>query len=275
MNYSFQQVKTDNASLREIQTLLQLVFDKHADKFSLDYLHWQYAENPIGPIVGFNAYDGDMLVAHYVAMPIYMDIAGDKTLGLLSLNTATHPEHQGHRLFSTLADKTYQYATNQGFKFVIGVANANSTHGFLKNLGFTLVSPLKVRFGLGHETITKTFCYQRYWDENLLHWRLACPGATYYAKNNLLYSKRSLGRKDMMGLVTHQLKDSYELPRPMGHPISLYVGLGAELKGFMIKMPKFVKISPFNLIFKDLTKESLPKLTKDNILFQLMDFDVV
>lgn len=271
MSYTYRQVKTDDDALREIQALLQRVFEKHADKFSLDYLRWQYADNPVGPIVGFNAYEGELLVAHYVAMPIYMDIAGTKTLGLLSLNTATHPEHQGHRLFSTLAEMTYQYAAEQGYRFVIGVANANSTHGFLKNLGFTLVSPLKVRFGFGHEEVTKTFCYQRYWDDALLQWRLSCPGATYYAKGKALYSKRSLGRKDMMGLVEHPC----DLPCPIGHPISLYVGLGAELKGLMVKLPKGVTISPFNLIFRDLTGGTLPALTPDNILFQLMDFDVV
>lgn len=91
---------------------------------------WQYADNPVGKIVGFNAYMGNLLAAHYVTMPIYMNIEGEKTLGVLSLNTATHPEHRGKRLFTILAEKSYQYAAENGYKFVIGVANAQSTHGF-------------------------------------------------------------------------------------------------------------------------------------------------
>ena len=54
----------------------------------------------------------------------------------------------------------------------------------------------------------------------------------------------------------------------------LYVGLGAKPKGFFIKVPKFIKRSPFNLIFLDLTDGNLPKMIKDNVLFQLIDFDV-
>ena len=98
MDYRIEQVKVDEKSLRESQQLLQLVFEGHADKFSFEYLKWQYADNPLGSIIGFNAYMGDVLAAHYVTMPIYLIIDGVKTLGLLSLTTATHPDHRGKRL---------------------------------------------------------------------------------------------------------------------------------------------------------------------------------
>ena len=54
----------------------------------------------------------------------------------------------------------------------------------------------------------------------------------------------------------------------------LYVGLGAKPKGIFINVPKFIRPSPFNLIFMDLTEGKLPKVTKENIFFQLFDFDV-
>ena len=108
-NYQISQVVTDDHSLLEILKLLQLVFPK-SSKFSMKYLKWQYVENPVGIIVGFNAYYENVLAAHYAAMPIYMNIKGRKIKGLLSLNTATHPEHRGRKLFSILANETYQYA---------------------------------------------------------------------------------------------------------------------------------------------------------------------
>lgn len=274
MEYKIEQVKTDDASLQKVKECLEASFPE-ATKFTMDFLRWQYRDNPLGEIVGFNAVCADgTLAAHYATMPIEMMIAGRKSRGLLSLNTATHPNHRGKRLFTLLASKTYEYAAENGFEFVIGVANANSTHGFVKHLGFTLVSPLRVRFGLGTETVNKQFEFERVWNKETLAWRLACPGATYYRKSNRLYGKRSLGRKDMLGVIN----DETLLPRNMKktfRPISLYVGLGADLSGMMFKLPKFVKISPFNLIWRDLTGGKLPKLTKDNILFQLLDFDVV
>jgi len=272
--YQIVKVKTDDVSLMEVQRCLMASFPE-ATKFTLPFLRWQYRDNPAGEIVGFNAVcEDETVAAHYVAMPIYMKIDGKVSKGLLSLNTATHPEHRGKRLFTILADKTYGYATEQGYEYVIGVANANSTHGFLKHLGFQLVSPLKVRFGLGVESIGSGYSFERLWDKETLAWRLACPGARYYRNGGKLYSWRSFGRKDMMGVVS----DETLVPGSLGRtyrPISLYVGLGAELKGIMIKLPKFVKISPFNLIWKDLTGGKLPELREDNILFQLMDYDVV
>ena len=272
--YQIEQVQTDDNSLMRIQECLCLSFPK-SNKFTLEFLQWQYRDNPVGEIIGFNAISEDgVIAAHYVAMPIYMLIDGRKSKGLLSLNTATHPHHRGRGLFSLLAQKTYDYAANAGYEYVIGVANANSTHGFIKNLGFELVCPLMVRFGCGKASIEKKFLYERYWDERTLEWRLSCPNAEYYKKDNFLYSKRSYGRKDILGII-----DSNTISLPTPHinfrPISLYVGIGAKLSGIMIKLPKFIKISPFNLIFKDLTGGKLPQLNKDNILFQLMDYDVV
>ena len=54
----------------------------------------------------------------------------------------------------------------------------------------------------------------------------------------------------------------------------LYVGMGAKFKHLYLKVPKFIKRSPFNLIFLDLTDGNLPPIPKDNIFFQLFDFDV-
>lgn len=74
MDYRIEQVKVDEASLQEILQLMCLAFEGHAEKFNLEYMRWQYADNPVGPIVGFNAYMGVELAAHYVTMPIYMNI---------------------------------------------------------------------------------------------------------------------------------------------------------------------------------------------------------
>lgn len=273
MEYRIDQVKVDEVSLRESQSILQLVFKEHADKFSYEYLKWQYADNPVGSIVGFNAYMGDVLAAHYVTMPIYMNINGQKTKGVLSLNTATHPEHQGKRLFTTLADRTYQYAADHGYKFVIGVANANSTHGFLKHLGFKLVGPLTFKVGVGQNLYQRAdYTFSRYWDKEIMEWRLKNPSMEYFKNGEMVVSPIKPGFKklvhyDKEGLVTRG--------KLHFRPFNLYVGYGANLKkGIYCGVPKFIERSPFNLIFRDLTGGELPEVTKDNILFELMDFDV-
>ena len=273
MDYRIEQVKVDDKALRESQSLLQLVFKEHADKFSFDYLKWQYADNPVGPIVGFNAYWGDVLAAHYVTMPIYMNIDGNKTLGVLSLNTATHPDHRGKRLFTILAERTYQYAAENGYKFVIGVANANSTPGFMKHLGFKLAGPLTFKVGVGTNLYPKKeYTFTRYWDKEIMDWRLKNPSMKYFKNGDMIVSPIKPGFKK---LVYHDSEGLVSLKKLYGRPLNLYIGYGADLcKGIYCGIPKFIEHSPFNLIFRDLTNGLLPEVTKDNILFELIDFDV-
>ena len=273
MDYRIEQVKVDDVALREILQLMVLAFEGHAEKFSMEYLKWQYADNPVGPIVGFNAYMGDVLAAHYVTMPIYMNIDGKKTLGVLSLNTATHPEHRGKRLFTILAERTYQYAAENGFKFVIGVANAQSTHGFLKYLNFKMIGSLTFKIGTGLKIYPKKdHTYTRYWDKEIMEWRLKNPSMEYFRNGDVIVSPIKPGFKK---LVFHDGEGLVSLPKLHGRPFNLYIGFGADLKkGCYCGIPKFIEHSPFNLIFRDLTEGTLPEVTKDNILFELIDFDV-
>ncbi len=273
MDYRVEQVKVDETSLQEILDLMRLAFEGHAEKFNLEYMRWQYADNPVGKIVGFNAYMGDVLAAHYVTMPIYMNIEGKKTKGVLSLNTATHPEHRGKRLFTILAEKTYEYAAENGYKFVIGVANAQSTHGFLKHLKFKLIGPLTFKIGMGQNLYQRTdYTYTRYWDKEIMDWRLKNPSMEYFKNGDMIVSPIKPGFKK---LVYHDKKGLVSLNKLHGRPFNLYIGYGADLKkGVYCGVPKFVEHSPFNLIFRDLTNGTLPEVTKDNILFELIDFDV-
>ncbi len=275
MDYEICQVKTDDKALLEVRDLLCLVFPNRTEKFSFEYLKWLYAENPAGEIIGFNAYKDGILAAHYVTMPIFLNINGKKTYGVLSLNTATHPDHRGKRLFTILAEATYRYAAEHGAKFVIGVANANSTNGFIKNLHFDLIGSLEFKIGFGTKIYDKKpYVYSRFWDEELLEWRLKNPAMRYYNNDGIITSPIAIGFKKLICRNFFSLKTS--LSRLHFRPANLYIGYGADTsKGWYFNLPRFIKHSPFNLIFRDLTVDkSLPKVTKDNILFELIDFDV-
>ena len=239
MDYRIEQVKVDEDSLQEILELMRLAFEGHAEKFSLEYMRWQYADNPVGTIVGFNAYMGDVLAAHYVTMPIYMNIEGKKTMGVLSLNTATHPDHRGKRLFTILAEKTYEYAAENGYKFVIGVANAQSTHGFLKHLKFNLIGPLTFKVGMGQNLYQRIdYTYTRYWDKEIMDWRLKNPSMEYYKNGEMIVSPIKPGFKK---LVYHDKDNLVSLKKLHGRPFNLYIGYGADLsKGVYCGVPKFV-----------------------------------
>lgn len=283
MEYNIKQLFFDDTKeLSDILSIMQLVYPKTAYKFSIEKLKWLYLDNPVGRVVSFNAFYGDLLVAHYACTPIIMTIGGKQVKGLLDINTVTHPDHRGKGLFTRLAKETFEYAKNNGFEYILGVANNNSIHGYMKYFNFTFISKLDVKIGFGtniHNNRDKT--YSMYWNKELLEWRCKSPIYSIYknsivGKTDFLGISNVLGIKTLMGIFDKQILDSLNLKRSSNvlRPINLYIGLGASLeKGYYFNVPSFIKHSPFNLIFLDLTGK-LPPIDKNNLFFQLIDFDV-
>lgn len=281
MDYQIKKISfEDNESLQQLTQLQNYVYkNKGKNYFNTEFFKFWYVDNPMGKVISFNAFYGEQLVAHYACIPIKMKINSKVEVGLLDISTVTHPEHRGKGLFKTLAKTTYDYALKEGFKFVVGVANANSFPGYMKYFDFTFISKLDVKCGWGkvlEPQVQKE--YKTYWDAVSLSWRLKNP--KYYIIKNTAFGKylNYPFIKTLMGIVPQELSNNTNIKKRRNsvfRPLNLYIGLGADLsKGHYFKLPKFIKHSPFNLIFLDLTGGELPKVTKDNIFFQLLDFDV-
>ncbi|MGF1555110.1 GNAT family N-acetyltransferase [Paucihalobacter sp.] len=278
--YDFKQVKVDNKSIQEIASLLSLVFTS-TKKFTTEFIEWQYAKNPNGSIVGFNAFSGEELAAHYVTQPVVVELKGKKTRGLLSLNTATHPNHRGKQLFTKLAELTYEYARNNGYEFVYGVANDNSTHGFIKNLGFQMVSPLNTKIGFGkinHKSSGIDYDFKRVWTQKDLNWRLNNPSLKYYRnKNQIIVPTGKTGlNATIYECDDNQLIENIPIKNFKGlNLLKLNVGLDHSIdwkKAFYFDVPKRFKSSPLNLIFKDLS-DKVVTVDSEKIKFEIIDFD--
>ena len=277
MDYEIKQLLFDDGdvSLQKVVDLQNIVYEgKHT--FKMDGFRQWYLNNPMGRVISFNAFYGEELVAHYACVPYKMEINGRVALGLFDMATVTHPDHRGKGLFKKLAQTTYDYAKSNGFEFVLGVANGNSFPGYMKYFPFTFVGQLEVKMGLGTKIecdVDKTF--KVYWDKDSFNWRLKCESSNYSGKGNSLLGKYNTMVQTYMGtypeslLISSEAKDKHWGFRP-----KLYVGLGAKFKCLYLTVPKFIKRSPFNLIFLDLTNGKLPLINKDNVFFQLFDFDV-
>jgi GNAT superfamily N-acetyltransferase len=278
--YRYERVLTNHQSNIEHSILLADVFEK-PHLFTPKFIDWQYAQNPSGEIVGFNAMYKSLIAAHYVAQPFYAKINGNVHKGLLSLNTATHHEHRGKGLFTQLAEQTYAAAANEGFAFVIGVANQNSVHGFINKLGFQKVGQLKAKIGLGgvpKKDLLRQVQYERIWDAESLKWRLNNPCNNYLAHTNdevIVYSKTHLPFIKAEMIKAH-VSAVIEKPDPIGFsPLTLYIGTDASInfKGnLFFDIPDRFRPSPLYLIFKDLTGNNL-QLSFEDLRFQLIDFD--
>lgn len=279
-DYQIRQTATDGASILSYASLLSEVFGK-PELFTTDYVKWQYADNPDGAIVGFNAYAGETLAAHYVTQPMEAVIHGSRHSGLLSLNTATHPGHQGKGLFVKLADRTYQHAAEHGYDFVIGVANQNSVHGFTKKLGFQLVGQLHALLGIGTLPYTddlSSFSYYKEWSPAALAWRLRNPVNTYGVSVDRSVTVSSATAYPLINATLGRFDKKKHDVKPSPASVSmlnLWLGVDRNITSktnFYFNIPNRLRPAPLYLIFKPL-KTGLGPLHFDDVYFQALDFD--
>lgn len=269
---------TDAPALDAYAAMLSRVFGA-SDKFTPRSLAWRYRDNPAGSVVGADAWAGETLAAHYVTCPAAMTLEGEAARGLLSLNTATHPDFQGRGLFTTLAEATYAAGADQGFDFVFGVANANSTPGFVRKLGFQLVAPLAAgvlpfpprRF----ETAPVRMAGD--WSPEALAWRLANPVGRYrtarWGDLTAVWARTHLPVVDCAAFLpaAPDLTDQGPPPRA-----SLFIGLEPRLaleRRMFLALPQRLRPSPLNLIYRPLSPRAPASLDPRQVAVSFLDFD--
>jgi len=280
--YEYLKGTLSDRELDEAVALLKAVWPKAG--FTFDYLDWLYRGNPVGPAETENAWDNGRIVGHYAAIPINATLFDKTEKGVFSLNTATHPSYRGKGFFKALASKTFENARASGATFVIGVANANSTLLFRRQLRFQLVTPLTVKLGLGAvrriQKRPRHTDYTRVWDDPTLQWRLKRPN-TKYVEVSRGTSTIILGDTDRYGIWTVMLDAEFArgtLAPKTGfrwNPFTLWIGLDPECdwtQSHYIDLPDFLKPSPLNLIFKDLSGLDRT-LDPSKVTLSLLDFD--
>ncbi|WP_076879742.1 GNAT family N-acetyltransferase [Bordetella sp. H567] len=203
---------TDKFSpLTDQQKLLNVVFPDSG--FSYDYLKWLYRDAPDGNDISSDYREAEELLGHYTILPQRWYFGSETKYLALSLNTAVHERARGKGMFTRLAEESYAAAATMGVQAVIGVANANSTPGFLRRLKFKLIDPLPVVAGVAlpalwnegaSHAVTPEFldstqfktiasCIEQAsagsgvsqaWTLEKLKWRLASPRSSYALHTN-------------------------------------------------------------------------------------------
>ena len=283
-------VQYDAAMLARYGALFKACFPA-AGKFTPAYLDWLYLANPDGRALGFDAWDGERLAAHYVCVPARAWVEGQDVPVLLSLNTATHPDYQGQGLFTRLAAMSYEAGLQAGFDGVYGVANANSTPGFVRKLGFQLVRPLEARIGLGGlrhgpKPPAEALSFERSWSMAALRWRCANPHNPVFARAGRDARTRFYAAASGHKLPAYAELDDARLAAaiaaidigadaPPLSPLRLFIGLAPDA---CARYPNYASIplrlrpSPLNLIYRSFAPR-VAQLDPTRIVFSFLDFD--
>jgi len=277
-NLEIRPAGAETSQLGAYSRLLGAVFGAAA-KFSPQAIAWRYRDNPAGRVVGADAWAGETLAAHYVACPLTARVGARSLRGLLSLNTATHPDFQGRGLFTQLACATYDQAHAAGYDFIVGVANANSTPGFVRKLSFQKVAPLAAGLLLGapRRFGPQPVTFQVEWGPEQIAWRLANPAARYAVSRHrgltIASAATHLPGVRCVALLDPEVEVAATRPAPgAGLFIGLEPRLGLALPGF-IALPDRLRPSPLNLIYRPLSEAAPAELDPAATRISFLDFD--
>lgn len=293
---------------RETTRLLREVFPGDVKYNDQSYVDWLYGDSPSGVVVEANRDDESGRIGHYAVVPQRWWDSGREVKAVLSLNTAVSERARGMGLFTRLAEETYATAEEMGVAWVIGVANANSTPGFIRKLGFSLNGSLDARFHLGwswskprvikvgdadiirdHLELTTKFRgaeeFERLWDVDELSWRLSNPIADYHTVrigNCMVVATRS----EFCGLPVCVILKIFvagetssvsmgRIARSVNrhlHGIAcVYGGFNRRVLSTGWKIPERLRPSPLNLIVKGLGGQS--RECRSLSVMEFLDFD--
>jgi hypothetical protein len=169
---------------------------------------------------------------------------------------------------------TYEVARQAGAHHVVGVANANSTPGFLTKLRFTLVTPLDARLHWRAPRLVDTatpLSWRREWSSDDLAWRFANPAARYFRRGNTVFSPTHIPGIS----ATMRLECDVAVERGRFTGIGLWIGTSPGVyfpAAGGVAVPERFRKSPLNLIFRPL-QDFTDVLERGGVHFEALDFD--
>jgi len=248
-------------NLSKYEELFENCFKKNS--LNQDYLEWLYFKNPLGKVIGFDAIENGVVVAHFACIPTKID----GIMGLLALNNATHPMFRSKGLHEILAKKTFK-GLNSKFRFIIAVVNYNSFYNYTKKLGFIEIGRLQLRFG----KLIRSNKGLKKWTYEELNWRINSPRTKFklIQRSDGIYFVNCYPRWIPLIIKSQILFESNSLSinssfRPSNYGITIDWNKDKRPR---IYLPQRFKPSPLILIVKNLGTQ---KIDLKSISF--LDFD--
>ncbi|MFH1231428.1 MAG: GNAT family N-acetyltransferase [Planctomycetota bacterium] len=175
----------------DLPKYLKLTLSEHGEKADISdalYIKWLYEQNPAGEVNMWLAESDNKIVGSYSTIPVNLLVDGEEILGSQSLNTLTHKDYRGKKIFITLAELSYQNGfKDRGITLIYGLPNRNSYHGFLKYLNFTDIGniPLLIKINNLGNLLKRQSRFIPSWFFNL-------AGKCLFRRQRLSYDRKHL-----------------------------------------------------------------------------------
>ena len=204
-----------------------------------------------------------------------------KVKGIVPINVCVDPKYQNKGLFSKLSKKFEKIIIKRNFDFIIGVANKNVTHKWIKSIKmkfqFSLDAYIFFNLQKFSNFDTSTLNFYKLWDKKSFKWISQNPNNKIFSlKNNnysILYANSIFEFLKVISVQKNLTNNTYLKKNSFLFLPKLFVGLKPSNQSFFkINVPQFLKPSPLNLIIKNLKNKKF-KIEKSKTYFTFLDFD--
>ena len=246
------------------------------------YFEWLYKNNPLGEFIGIDAFDEDkkLEIGQVGGIPYEFNHMGKKIKILQSINVCVDKNYRGKKLFTEMANRLEVYAKEQGYSYIIAIANKLATPAWQQSISMKFLSKLDVLFGYGDLGINDLKLdeeiFRSIWNKDRINWRRNNP-----------YNKVFIHKKKKIKLVSPSVLSIFDIfsyiedkncqldfdKNRINILPNLFIGLTPEggNKNFFLRIPEFLKPSPLNFLYKDIGKNNII-LDKKKMLFHLFRF---
>jgi GNAT superfamily N-acetyltransferase len=247
------------------------------------YFEWLYKNNPLGEFIGIDAFNEDkkLEIGQVGGIPYEFNHMGKKIKILQSINVCVDKNYRGKKLFTEMANRLEVYAKEQGYSYIIAIANKLATPAWQQSISMKFLSKLDVLFGYGDLGINDLKLdeeiFRSIWNKDRINWRRNNP-----------YNKVFIHKKKKIKLVSLSVLSIFDIfsyiedkncqldfdKNRINILPNLFIGLAPEggNKNFFLRIPEFLKPSPLNFLYKDIGKNNII-LDKKKCFFTYLDFD--
>lgn len=247
------------------------------------YFEWLYKNNPLGEFIGIDAFDEEkkLEIGQVGGIPYEFNHMGKKIKILQSINVCVDKNYRGKKLFTEMANRLEVYAKEQGYSYIIAIANKLATPAWQQSISMKFLSKLDVLFGYGDLGINDLKLdeeiFRSIWNKDRINWRRNNP-----------YNKVFIHKKKKIKLVSLSVLSIFDIfsyiedkncqldfdKNRINILPNLFIGLAPEggNKNFFLRIPEFLKPSPLNFLYKDIGKNNII-LDKKKCFFTYLDFD--
>ena len=261
------------------------LYNRCFNKFNKDfeYLNWLYAKNPMGNYIGIDAFDNNKLVGQLGGIPINFKFYNTHIKTLILLNTGIDEDYRGGRLFYNLAKNLEKTLIENDYELLIGIGNKIATPAWTRSIQLRHLCQLKSFIGWCDfskiQSSIKEYNIFADWNDELINWRCSNPknktGILNFKNNQSVYSKTNIPFiKVYTPLLLNGVKKEHIKLDKCDVSLKVFVGLSNEINNSFLfrEIPKYLKPSPLNFLYKFLKKDYY--LKQNEIYFSFLDFDI-